>query len=106
MPLPQPLTQDAPSICPTALQNEWKIGIECNGPNTISECSFPQICHTLAEEALLDNSEAALDLAADLRLSKNVDTHRFYFACRNRLSMIHAQPANISPGSHSVHPMP
>ncbi len=34
MPLTQPLPQDAPTTSPTALQNDWKIGIEFTGPNT------------------------------------------------------------------------
>lgn len=67
--------------------NECKTCIELAGPSAISKRGLQHICKTLAEEALLENRVAALDLAEEIIRKLNGDTNRFYIACGNSLSI-------------------
>lgn len=67
--------------------NECRVSVELAGPSAISKRGLQHICKTLAEECLLENRLAALDLAEEIIRKLNGDTNRFYNACGNALSI-------------------
>ena len=67
--------------------NECKFSVKLAGPSAISKRGLQHICKTIAEECLLENRLAALELAEEIIKKLNGDTNRFYNACGNVLSI-------------------
>lgn len=67
--------------------NECRVSVELAGPSAISKRGLQLICKTLAEECLLENRLAALDLAEEIIKKLSGDMNRFYNACGNALSI-------------------